>query len=112
MDIATPNLTSSTCEIVPMRAVSWHACLRKASWQGGVVTGIYRPPGIAGAMLMLCTPIVQGLHARHLRQISCVTQRRPQGCLGHLWTYLPPQLWRSSLHALCTCDQPRHCRGF
>src|SRR6266568_7296122 len=48
MDIATPNLTSSTCEIVPMRAVSWHSCLRKASWKSGVVTGIYRPPGIAG----------------------------------------------------------------
>src|SRR2546428_14153738 len=47
MDIATPNLTSSTCEIVPMRAVSWHSCLRKASWKSGVVTGIYRPPGIA-----------------------------------------------------------------
>src|SRR6266702_7139773 len=50
MDIATPNLTSSTCEIVPMRAVSWHSCLRKASWKSGVVTGIYRPPGIAVAI--------------------------------------------------------------
>jgi hypothetical protein len=47
MDIATPTLTSSTGEIVPMRAVLWHACLRKAIWTGGVVTGIYRPPGIA-----------------------------------------------------------------
>ncbi len=33
-----------------MRAVSWHACLRKASWKGGVVTGIYRPPGIADTL--------------------------------------------------------------
>src|SRR6266567_1009444 len=48
MDIATLNLTSSTCEIVPMRAVLWHACLRKARWDTGVVTRIYRPPGIAG----------------------------------------------------------------
>src|SRR5262249_11070978 len=47
-DIATPNLTSSACEIVPMRAVLWHACLRKTRWKGGVLTGIYRPPGIAG----------------------------------------------------------------
>src|SRR2546427_12216329 len=53
MDIATPNLTSSTCEIVPMRAVSWHSCLRKASWKSGVVTGIYRPPGIAVERMML-----------------------------------------------------------
>src|SRR3989454_12743931 len=52
MDIATPNLTSSTCEIVPMRAVSWHSCLRKASWKSGVVTGIYRPPGIADTQYM------------------------------------------------------------
>src|SRR5215472_17420350 len=36
----------------------------------------------------------------------------PQGCLGHLWAYLPPQLWRSPLHVLCICDQPRYCRGF
>jgi hypothetical protein len=27
-----------------------------------------------GAMLRVCTPMVQGLHARHLRQSSCVTQ--------------------------------------
>src|SRR2546426_3438421 len=47
MDIATLNLTSSTCEIVPMRAVLWHACLRKARGDTGVVTRIYRPPGIA-----------------------------------------------------------------
>jgi hypothetical protein len=30
-----------------MRAVSWHSCVRKASWEGGVVTGGHRPPGIA-----------------------------------------------------------------
>src|SRR3989442_8181454 len=48
MDIATLNLTSSTCDIVPMRAVLWHSCLRKARWDTGVVTRIYRPPGIAG----------------------------------------------------------------
>src|SRR2546428_12373656 len=47
MDIATLNLTSSTCDIVPMRAVLWHSCLRKARGDTGVVTGIYRPPGIA-----------------------------------------------------------------
>src|SRR6266702_2863377 len=47
MAIATLNLTSSTCEIVPMRAVLWHSCLRKARGDTGVVTGIYRPPGIA-----------------------------------------------------------------
>src|SRR6266487_778291 len=47
MDIATLNLTSSTCDIVPMRAVLWHSCLRKARWDTGVVTRIYRPPGIA-----------------------------------------------------------------
>src|SRR6266487_3486978 len=47
MDIATLNLTSSTCDIVPMRAVLWHACLRKARGDTGMVTGIYRPPGIA-----------------------------------------------------------------
>src|SRR6266487_3714480 len=47
MDIATLNLTSSTCDIVPMRAVLWHSCLRKARWDTGVVTKIYRPPGIA-----------------------------------------------------------------
>src|SRR5713101_7178567 len=55
MDIAPPNLTSSTCEIVPMRAVSWHSCLRKASWKSGVVTGIYRPPGIAERQGPCCT---------------------------------------------------------
>src|SRR6266700_441518 len=49
MAIATLNLTSSTCEIVPMRAVLWHSCLRKARGDTGVVTGIYRPPGIAEA---------------------------------------------------------------
>src|SRR6266478_2020769 len=48
MDIATLNLTSSTCDIVPMRAVLWHSCLRKARGDTGMVTGIYRPPGIAG----------------------------------------------------------------
>src|SRR5712692_7563566 len=48
MDIATLNLTSSTCEIVPMRVVLWPSCLRKARGDAGVVTGIYRPPGIAG----------------------------------------------------------------
>src|SRR6266536_1356750 len=47
MDIATLNLTSSTCEIVPMRVVLWPSCLRKARGDAGVVTGIYRPPGIA-----------------------------------------------------------------
>src|SRR6266702_7189513 len=47
MDIATLNLTSSTCDIVPMRAVLWHSCLRKARGDTGMVTGIYRPPGIA-----------------------------------------------------------------
>src|SRR6266568_450961 len=35
-----------------MRAVLWHACLRKASWKDGVVTGIYRPPGIAVVSLI------------------------------------------------------------
>jgi trehalose synthase-fused probable maltokinase len=30
-----------------MRAVLWHSCLRKTRWKGGVLTGIYRPPGIA-----------------------------------------------------------------
>src|SRR6266566_649755 len=38
MDIATLNLTSSTCDIVPMRAVLWHSCLRKARWDTGVIT--------------------------------------------------------------------------
>src|SRR5215831_5249668 len=47
MDIATLNLTSSTGEIVPMRIVLWPSCLRKARGDAGVVTGIYRPPGIA-----------------------------------------------------------------
>jgi len=58
MDIATSTLTSSTGAIVPMRAVSWHACLRKASWKGDVVTGIYRPPGIAepGSRLEIIDP--------------------------------------------------------
>src|SRR5262249_55919309 len=37
----------STCAIVPRRAALWHLCLRNTSWTGGVVTGIYRPPGIA-----------------------------------------------------------------
>src|SRR5215831_3399411 len=41
-------MTSSKCEIVPMRDVLWHACLRKARWDVGVVTGVYHPPGIAG----------------------------------------------------------------
>src|SRR2546425_48461 len=40
-------MTSSKCEIVPMRDVLWHSCLRKARWDVGVVTGVYCPPGIA-----------------------------------------------------------------
>src|SRR6516164_245934 len=47
VDIAPPDMTSATCEIVPMRDVLWHSCLRKARWDVGVVTGVYRPPGIA-----------------------------------------------------------------
>src|SRR5215510_4359310 len=49
VDIAPPDMTSSKCEIVPMRDVLWHSCLRKARWDVGVVTGVYRPPGIAGS---------------------------------------------------------------
>src|SRR6266700_5014931 len=46
-DIAPHDMTSSKCEIVPMRDVLWHSCLRKARWDVGVGTGGYRPPGIA-----------------------------------------------------------------
>src|SRR5215217_7045151 len=66
MDIAPPDMTSSKCEIVPMRDVLWHSCLRKARWDVGVVTRVYCPPGIAGwhrvffvqddALCLLCTP--------------------------------------------------------
>src|SRR5215471_17669521 len=45
-------MTSSKCEIVPMRDVLWHACLRKARWDVGVVTGVYHPPGIAAAAVV------------------------------------------------------------
>src|SRR5882724_12737344 len=65
MDIATLNLTSSTCDIVPMRAVLWHACLRKVRWDTGVVTRIYRPPGIAGR-LPFFSPQNQGVLADYL----------------------------------------------
>src|SRR2546422_3961878 len=57
MDIATLNLTSSTCEIVPMRVVLWPSCLRKARGDAGVVTGIYRPPGIADVRRIGTQPI-------------------------------------------------------
>ena len=40
-----------------MRAVLWHACLRKTRWKGGVLTGIYRPPGIAGNLLVEEVPL-------------------------------------------------------
>src|SRR5712691_1449889 len=49
----TPHLTSSTCAIVPRRAALWHLCLRNATWTGGVVTGIYRPPGIPAWMVQV-----------------------------------------------------------
>src|SRR6266849_6189266 len=56
----TPHLTSSTCAIVPRRVALWHLCLRNASWTGGVVTGIYRPPGIAGTLLSTSTCFLGG----------------------------------------------------
>jgi len=75
-----------------MRAVLWHSCLRKASWKGGVVTGIYRPPGIAvdrsscrNRCDTLCTafvttigisiphPIPKGLHRQERKKgVRCV----------------------------------------
>src|SRR5215831_13034075 len=58
VDIAPPDMTSATCEIVPMRDVLWHACLRKARWDVGVDTGVYRPPGIAAELPVcrICRP--------------------------------------------------------
>ena len=64
MDLATPTLTSSTGEIVPRRNVWWHACLRKARWDVGVVPEVYRPPGIAA--------VRSAFPLRRSRSVTCI----------------------------------------
>src|SRR5215472_8311729 len=73
VDIAPFDMTSSKCEIVPMRDVLWHACLRKARWDVGVVTGVYHPPGIAA----ISSGFDQDLW---LRERYSRGQRLPEGC--------------------------------
>src|SRR6266446_3777524 len=76
-------MTSSKCAIVPMRDVLWHSCLRKARWDVGVVTGVYRPPGIAARRAETVfgwarRTVILGLH--ELRTgITCVDNTSARG---------------------------------
>src|SRR6266571_3677655 len=42
-----PKMSTSHSQIVSVRGVLSHACLRKANWDIGMVTGFCHPPGIA-----------------------------------------------------------------
>src|SRR3989442_9891468 len=45
-----PKMSSSHRQIVSVRGVLSHACLRKANWDIGMVTGFCHPPGIAARL--------------------------------------------------------------